>query len=146
MGGSLVELRTMGEAAEELVVGTGINVYHLPEDFPPDLRGRAGSLEMAGEGRSMDRVRLAAIYLGGLGGFAAALRRGEWPAVARAWNGLAAGAEGARVRVLPAPERGGEAYAGTTQGIDETGALRIHRDDGTRVTVHPGESVAPLEA
>lgn len=145
VGGSLAEARTFGTPAAELVVGTGINVHQQAGDFPPELRGRAASLAMACAARELDRAALAAGYLRRLGDLAAALGRGAWLEVARRWLALAPTAEGARVRILGA-SGDPEPLEGTTRGIDETGALEVERDDGTRLRVHLGESVVPVEA
>lgn len=145
VGGSLVEGRILGARPVELVVGTGINVRQQAEDFPPDLRGRAASLAMAC-GRPPDRTALAAAYLRRLGELSAALGRGAWLEVARRWLALAPAAEGARVRIVGAPGDELGPTEGITRGIADTGALEIERDDGTRLRVHLGESVAPVEA
>jgi len=144
LGGTLVEVRTLGGTPLELVVGTGINVRQRPSEFPPDLRGRAGSLVMASGRRDVDRAALAEAYLDKLGGWASLLDRGAWEEVAARWKALAPGAEGARVRIF-GQEEGRGPIEGTTRGLDDTGALQVERDDGSRLTVHLGESVVPVE-
>lgn len=62
--GILVEARTAGGRTIP-VAGIGINVHHRGEDFPGELRERAGSLEST-TGRSIDRTRLLARVLGEL--------------------------------------------------------------------------------
>ena len=47
-----------GAGGDAVVAGIGLNVRQRPEDFPPELRGRAGSVEMAA-GRSLARSVLA---------------------------------------------------------------------------------------
>jgi BirA family transcriptional regulator, biotin operon repressor / biotin---[acetyl-CoA-carboxylase] ligase len=54
--GVLVEPRIGAEHIEFAVVGIGINVRHQPEDFPPDLRGRATSCLLEGVEVSVDRM------------------------------------------------------------------------------------------
>jgi len=62
--GILVEARTVAGRTIP-VAGIGINVHHRGEDFPPELRERAGSLEST-TGRRIDRTRLLARLLGEL--------------------------------------------------------------------------------
>jgi BirA family biotin operon repressor/biotin-[acetyl-CoA-carboxylase] ligase len=49
-------------AGRMLVVGAGVNVRQRDRDFPPELRGRAGSLETA-SGRAVSRSALATALL-----------------------------------------------------------------------------------
>ena len=60
--GILVDTRTKNGRIESAVVGLGINLNHAPEDFPLELRGRAGSLFMAG-GRRIKRSAFATALL-----------------------------------------------------------------------------------
>lgn len=61
LAGILTELSVEAEsgAARYAVAGIGVNCRQRPEDFPPELRDRACSLEML-LGRAVDRNRLAA--------------------------------------------------------------------------------------
>jgi BirA family biotin operon repressor/biotin-[acetyl-CoA-carboxylase] ligase len=44
--GILSEAEFEKQQLKFLVVGVGINLWHLPEDFPPELRSKAGALQM----------------------------------------------------------------------------------------------------
>lgn len=55
-----------GVTGGRVIAGVGINVSQAPDDFPADLRGRAGSLEAAA-GTSVSRPRLAGALLEALG-------------------------------------------------------------------------------
>ncbi len=145
VAGTLAELRSTGPLATDLVLGTGINVNHGPEDFPEELRERAISLRMASSGTPVDRELLAALYLRGLGRMSRALSRGDWQQVADAWASLAPDAHGRRVRVTPGVPVGARAFEGTTRGLDRMGGLLVERLAGTVVSVHLGESVVALE-
>ena len=146
LGGVLAEMRSQGGRATELVLGTGINLSRRSEDFPPELADRAISL--AGIlGRPVDRLDLAVCYLEQLGELAALLERGDWATVARLWDELAPGWNMRRVRVTrPVADGGTAVLLGTTQGLDEQGALRVLLDDGIMESVRLVESVEPLES
>ena len=48
--------------------------------------------------------------------------------------------------VSGAPGNEGEGYEALTRGVDESGALRVERPDGTIVSIHSNASVTWLEA
>jgi len=142
VAGILAELRSLGSAPLELVLGTGFNVNHLEEDFPPELRLRAASLRMARAGASVEREALAAAYLRHLHEAAQRLAAGEWDEIAERWMRLAPGAEGRRVCVVSVSVDGEESRVrGITRGIDSQGSLRVLRSGGDVIRVHTGESV-----
>ena len=62
VAGVLLELRAIPNAAHAAVLGIGINVNHAEDDFPPELRERAGSVAML-TGRLVDRNQLAIALL-----------------------------------------------------------------------------------
>ncbi len=62
VAGVLVDTRTKNGRIENAVVGLGINLNHLSEDFPVELRHRAGSLALA-SGRGIDRTAFAVALL-----------------------------------------------------------------------------------
>ena len=62
VAGVLVETKSRSGQVIAAVVGIGVNVNHAAEDFPVDLRERAGSLAMALEGR-IDRTAFAIALL-----------------------------------------------------------------------------------
>ena len=55
VAGVLVEMRVEASGSYCAVAGMGINVNHKPDDFPVELRERAGSLALAA-GRAVDRT------------------------------------------------------------------------------------------
>jgi BirA family biotin operon repressor/biotin-[acetyl-CoA-carboxylase] ligase len=130
LAGTLAELRS--------------NVNLVETDFPRDLRHRATSLRLASGGASVDREALASSYLWILAERTELLDRGGWNAVRSAWHRLSPTADGRRVRVHQ--RRTDRSFDGVTRGIDDSGALRVERPDGTVSAVHLGESVTPLEA
>jgi BirA family biotin operon repressor/biotin-[acetyl-CoA-carboxylase] ligase len=143
--GTLTESRSLGGTVEEVIVGTGFNVNHTRGDLPGVLAVQATSLALASAGRVCDRELLASSYVDRLGAQARRLDEGNWNEVAAEWLLRAPGARGGRVSVQPAPGDGSPAYAGITRGIDECGALRVERPDGTIVSIHSNESIVPVE-
>ncbi len=104
------------------VLGIGVNVAVRPGDLPPQLRARAGSMDLAGEEipRVLDRL------LAGLERWLAA------PAddVLEAW---------ARRDALVGRAVRWAGGGGTAAGVDEDGRLMVARDDGRRVALEAGE-------
>jgi BirA family biotin operon repressor/biotin-[acetyl-CoA-carboxylase] ligase len=146
LAGTLLELRSSGGQVHELVVGTGFNVNHDRGDFPDDLRDRATSLREA-VGTSVDRERLAAAYLERFGSVAEQLEAGRWGQVRDAWSALAPAAAGTHVRIRAGSQASGQPEIdAVTRGVDDTGALRVERVDGSTNAIHLGDSVVWLEA
>ncbi len=123
--GILTELEAEAERVRFVVVGIGVNLNALPDDFPPELRAKATSLAME-IGRPVDRAAFAGALLGALdevygemlrGGFAAVRERYE------AWHGLPG-------RVVSV--EGGPRLEGVVRGIDDEGALLVETADGVR--------------
>jgi BirA family biotin operon repressor/biotin-[acetyl-CoA-carboxylase] ligase len=148
VAGTLAEARSMGGRTTGLVLGTGFNVNHETEDFPPELRESATSLRLACGGRvALARESLAAEYLRRLGGVASRLERGEWESVAAEWSRHAPSASGRRVVVVSSVPGSTERIRGTTAGLDEHGALRVERADGSgTIRVRMSDAVVPAEA
>lgn len=135
LGGILTEGRAGNDGVRDVVVGIGVNVNHAPEDFPEDLRGRAGSLRMA-RGRHVDRGGVVLALLGGLDRWYRAWREGGDDAVVTAYRALAVDLEGRAVRVsVPSGS-----WTGVTVGLDSGGALLV-RPDGDGVPGAPAARV-----
>jgi BirA family biotin operon repressor/biotin-[acetyl-CoA-carboxylase] ligase len=62
VSGILVETKVRSGTAFDAIVGIGINLNHSLEDFPPDLRSRAGSLAMFSR-QKIDRTAFAVALL-----------------------------------------------------------------------------------
>jgi BirA family biotin operon repressor/biotin-[acetyl-CoA-carboxylase] ligase len=62
VAGVLVETKVRRGTAFDAVVGIGVNLHHEREDFPPELRERAGSLAMFHSGK-IDRTNFAIALL-----------------------------------------------------------------------------------
>jgi BirA family biotin operon repressor/biotin-[acetyl-CoA-carboxylase] ligase len=116
------------------LVGIGVNVNHLRDDFPPELRGHAGSLRLL-TGREWPlaegRERLAA----GMAAWMGKLVAGRSAVILR------------RARALSRPLLGkeiafhhqGRVWRGTFHGLAADGALMLETGAGEMKTFHNGE-------
>ena len=110
-------------AIYHVIVGAGINV--MPAAHPPEIAGRATSLE-AELGRAVDRGLLLAEYLCALAARYQDLLDHHGDAVVRAWRVRAASMLGRRVEW----EGGGATRDGVALDIDDTGALVVRTAAG----------------
>jgi BirA family biotin operon repressor/biotin-[acetyl-CoA-carboxylase] ligase len=147
LGGTLTELRSMGTQVAELIVGTGINVDHDVDDFPPEIRSSASSLRLISSQTGLQRELVVVAYLRQLELLAGQLEAGRWTGVAEAWLHLAPGAVDRPVQVVLHPgEPGSRSFRGTTRGLDEDGGLIVEGPNAERIVVHLGDSVRFLES
>ncbi len=131
LAGILAEAVAAGSRIEAIVVGYGVNVASTA--LPPDLADRATSLETE-LGRAVDRAALFAGTLAALSRRYDDLLAGRFDAILDAWRARAPGSVGARVSW----ESPSGPLAGTTAGIDESGALLV-AVDGRIVRLVAGE-------
>ena len=104
------------------ILGYGINVG--PMSYPPELAGRATSLETE-LGRFIDRAPLFAETLAALASRYDDLLAGRFDAILDAWRLRAPSSTGARVAWdTPMGRR-----SGVTAGIDDRGALLVQADE-----------------
>jgi BirA family transcriptional regulator, biotin operon repressor / biotin---[acetyl-CoA-carboxylase] ligase len=114
LGGLLAE-----GVSDAVVVGYGINVG--ASAFPPDLAGRATSIESE-LGRPVDRAHVLAETLASLAGQYDDLLDARFDAILDEWRGRAPGGCGARVSwTTPSGTQNG-----VTAGIDDRGALLVN--------------------
>ncbi|MDQ6861124.1 MAG: biotin--[acetyl-CoA-carboxylase] ligase [Verrucomicrobiota bacterium] len=62
VAGVLLEMRAVPHAPHLGILGVGVNVNHAAEDFPDELRKRAGSIALA-LGHNVDRLQFARALL-----------------------------------------------------------------------------------
>lgn len=121
--GILVEHR-----AGRTALGIGLNVHHKPEDFPVELRAKAGSLESE-LGGVWDRAEVLRAVLKELDRTIMLIRGGGLATIHRAWA-QACALEGRRIRC--------NGIEGCVREIDARGALMVDTADGTQ-TIHSGD-------
>jgi len=139
--GVLSESRSAPDGLRDLVIGMGMNVNHLPDDFPADISRRAASLRIAA-GRVFEREEVALELLTALDDWYTLWTRAGADPVIEAYRDLGLDLEGCHVMVTggPAP------YAGTTAGLTRDGALTVIRDtDRGTVLIRHGEVLSLRE-
>jgi BirA family transcriptional regulator, biotin operon repressor / biotin---[acetyl-CoA-carboxylase] ligase len=116
-----------------VIAGIGINVYHSPEDFPPELRASAISVAEAAVAPA-GRIDLMDAILGGIR-----------PLLARPADRLPAEVaaelerrDALRGRIVEASIGGGDPVTGTALGIAPDGALLLRSQSGALRTVRSG--------
>lgn len=118
LAGILAEGLGVGTPDQAVVIGVGLNL--LPSAYPPEVAARATSLE-AELGRAVDRGQVLAAVLAGLWDSLATLERSPGD-ILQAWRAASPSASGTRVEW--------DGRAGTTAGVDDSGALLVRTTSG----------------
>ncbi len=131
-GGILTEMNAELDRVHAVVIGIGLNVNH--EIMPPELANTATSLRIV-SGKTCSRIRLLAALLKQTEVFYSRLLSEGGAAIAREWEAASSFASGKRVRV----RQGSGESIGTTCGLEPSGALRVHFEDGRVDALSSGE-------
>lgn len=123
LAGILVEGSATGRRVEYVVFGFGLNIR--ASAYPPELRGRASSLEEE-LGRAVDAEAVLEFCLATLAARYDDLRNGRQAAVLARWSELSPDSRGARIEWT----REGAIVRGVSAGIDEDGALLARTEQG----------------
>jgi BirA family biotin operon repressor/biotin-[acetyl-CoA-carboxylase] ligase len=133
IAGVLTEAQLDGNTRPLVILGMGMNVNHLADDFPTRLRRRATSLRIE-LGRSISRVGLLRDLLSSFEAiYGQYLSHGLEPFLDR-WRQLSC-VIGQPVTV----QVGGQVYAGTAVAVDATGALVLETGSGKRQHLLAGD-------
>lgn len=116
-----------------IILGIGVNLNAALEDFPPELRDKAGSLRLV-TGQPVDRARFTARLLDNLEVRYEQWRRDGFAPIAEAWRALAP-LIGRHIRV----QEPGQIVEGTVIDIANDGALRLRLRDGREHRVVAGD-------
>jgi BirA family biotin operon repressor/biotin-[acetyl-CoA-carboxylase] ligase len=105
---------------DALVLGIGLNVNQVPEDFPEELRGAATSLRIQ-QGRELEREAVLARILRSCESHYDLWRQGAFQEIREAWT--------KRASYLGQRVRAGD-VEGTLLGLNEDGSLSIRCGQG----------------
>jgi BirA family transcriptional regulator, biotin operon repressor / biotin---[acetyl-CoA-carboxylase] ligase len=128
--GILTEVHSEAKRLLFAVVGIGMNVNQ--DVFPAELQEIATSLRLE-TGREWSRVELTAALLQSLDREYHSLSQGGSKDVFQRFERRSSYARGLEVHV---EESGG--YTGVTEGLDESGFLRVRTEDGVRTVISGG--------
>jgi BirA family biotin operon repressor/biotin-[acetyl-CoA-carboxylase] ligase len=117
--GILTELEAEADRVDFVVVGIGVNLNSVDEDFPPELRSRATSLRLA-RGREVERARFAAQLLSRFERCYERFREHGFGGLASEWERRSA-LVGRELTI----DGAGETVSGEYAGIDAEGALLL---------------------
>jgi len=132
--GILAEMACDPDGVRHVVIGVGLNVNGMEDDFPPDLRETATSLRICA-GRVFRRVDVLARLLDAFGARYAEFLGGGFASLRDGWDRR----DFLRGRRVLLRRQGGEGW-GTADGLDTAGALRFLPDGGRAAEpVHSGE-------
>jgi BirA family transcriptional regulator, biotin operon repressor / biotin---[acetyl-CoA-carboxylase] ligase len=132
ISGVLAEAVSAGSGSLRLVLGVGVNLNH--RSFPPELNETATSLAIeTGERTEVEEFR--DLLLEKIALWHELWRRDETTAVIDRWSQLSTYARGQRIIVTLEDE----SLIGVTDGLTETGALRLITGGGEIKTILAGE-------
>jgi BirA family transcriptional regulator, biotin operon repressor / biotin---[acetyl-CoA-carboxylase] ligase len=132
LGGILTEMHAEPSQVRFVIVGIGINVNQ--QRFPVELAGASTSLRME-TGRMQSRLEVLMQFLRQFESDYKELLSEGAAGVVKRFEAASSYARGKRVRVT----NGRESFAGVTAGLEDTGLLRVKRDDGEITTVIAGD-------
>ncbi len=126
--GILAEMNAEMDAINFIVIGMGINVNLLPDDFPEELQPLATSLQMLAGGAELNRKKLLQVMLEELEAAFDEVSKNGFDALLEEWRKRSI-TLGRQVNVI-APD---ETYSGLALDIDQQGALLVRRDSNGAV-------------
>lgn len=137
--GILTEMNAEMERINYIVMGIGINVNIMPEDFPDDIRDKATSLAIM-KGEKLPRVKFFQAVLRALDNLYLEVLSNGFSVVMQEWRKYSI-TLGQKVRVIGA--RDGEVFLGTAYDIDAEGALLVETKTGCRRVLAGDVSIRP---
>ena len=135
--GILTEMSAEMERINYVVIGTGINVNLLPEDFPPEVKDIATSLAMI-KGEKLPRVRLFAEIITAMEDLYLAAQKEGFGPVLDEWRRYTV-TLGQDVNVIGI----NETFTGRAVDIDADGALLVETAEGLRRVLAGDVSIRP---
>ncbi|RNC69613.1 MAG: biotin--[acetyl-CoA-carboxylase] ligase [Desulfuromonadales bacterium] len=133
VAGMLNEMSAETERVEHLILGIGVNINMMRDQFPADLRYPATSLAIEA-GREIERIPFIRALLESLDSLYRSYCAEGYGPLREAWLALSA----VMGRVVSVSGQG-EGLVGTVEGIDENGALLLRCADGRTERVLAGD-------
>lgn len=133
VAGILLEMEAEDGRVRFVILGVGVNLNSVADDFPPDLRDKAIGLCTA-VGTPVDRGGFAARLLSRLEARYEVFLREGFAAIQPLWEGLSC-LTGRHVHI----DGGGERHAGVVTGIGADGTLRLRDTAGQEIRVVAGD-------
>lgn len=137
--GILTEMNAEMDRINYIVIGTGINVNIMPEDFPADIRQVATSLAIM-KGEKLPRVKFFQAVLESMETLYQTVKTGGFKPVMQAWKKYAI-TLGQEVNVIGIGKNA--SFSGIAADIDEDGALLVDTADGRRRVLAGDVSIRP---
>jgi BirA family biotin operon repressor/biotin-[acetyl-CoA-carboxylase] ligase len=134
VAGILTEMLSEAHTIRHAIIGIGVDVRCAPQDFPPEVRAIATSLEHEAN-TTLSRPELAARILS-LMDLYYATAHGHFEEIVDEWAGLCSSL-GKRVNVAIGTRR----IEGTAQALDGDGALLVRCDNGNVEKIVGGDLV-----
>ncbi|REK77220.1 biotin--[acetyl-CoA-carboxylase] ligase [Paenibacillus paeoniae] len=138
ISGILLESAAEDERLKYIVAGVGISVNLSEGDYPEELLAKATSLRIEA-GQPFSRSAIVAEFMQEWETLYDLFLQEGFNAIAALWESLSVSI-GQKVRLVT-PQ--GE-LEGTPVGLDESGAIRVERADGSLVTIFSAEMGEPL--
>lgn len=138
ISGILLESAAEDERLKYIVAGIGISVNLAEADYPEEMLEKAVSLRVAG-GRVLNRTEMIADFLMEWEQLYGLFIKEGFRPIATLWESMAVSL-GRKVK-LTTPQ--GE-LTGVPESLDDSGAIRVRRDDGSLVTIFSAEMGEPL--
>ena len=137
--GILTEMNAEIDRINYVVIGTGINVNIMPEDFPEDIRTAATSLAIM-KGEKLPRVKFFQAVLESMEELYDVVRRQGFVPVMQKWKHYTI-TLGQEVNVIGIGRN--ESFSGIAADIDEEGALLVDTETGRRRVLAGDVSIRP---
>lgn len=135
ISGILGEMSTTAEGITRIALGLSVNISHLPEDFPDELKESATSMRIAG-GLSPGPEELLHKILVSLNKWYKMLVEGRSSEIITAIARRSSYASGRRMRVKIDAQT---EVVGTSTGLNEDGSLQLRLDTGIEIALNAGD-------
>jgi BirA family biotin operon repressor/biotin-[acetyl-CoA-carboxylase] ligase len=132
LSGILIEVTSAGNESPRVIAGIGVNLNH--QSFPDELSETATSMAIEC-GQRIDPSEFRDQLLRSLARWDETLRHGAEQAILERWQALSSYARGKNVAVT----LGEECVTGVTDGLTESGALRLRTASGETRLIIAGE-------